>query len=194
MMYKILLDNSIFIIQTQTNSRLDEVKFVSNIVIIFYIFFKILVPKIITSTVISTLLTFLYKLINKKLENRPFSLIFAYSILGISLGYLTGISTKEGINEFLPGLVTLMSVFLSYITTKELPSTYRLTIPYLIISLVSSTIIGIHYGQYMGTILYRKPEPAKTTNVTVQRIMKEPVLQTIKLDDFTLFRQNDQFY
>lgn len=143
----------------ETNTIFDKVDFWKNLQVIFIVFFRLILPQILAAIIIAALLVVAYKIVKKiefsKLPNWIFPLFLAYSTLGICLGYLAGIATGGVMESFLPVLITLISGILAYITSRDLTNEYRYSIPFLIISFVSSATIGVSYGAYIETLIGR---------------------------------------
>jgi hypothetical protein len=74
------------------------------------------------------------------------SLLLAFSVLGVTVGFSTAYSRAPAVGAVLPALITLISGVLTYSVTKEGLAPFRPLLPHCITLLSLASLVGLSIG------------------------------------------------
>jgi peptidoglycan/LPS O-acetylase OafA/YrhL len=110
--------------------------------LINYEILKVLWPILVVSVLIALIITFLVGKSNDRKE--IFFVVISFSMLGMVIGYLSGVSRTPTLNNVLPAVLSLIGGLIVYLVGKD--SSNRIIICIALFALAFTLVIGSEWG------------------------------------------------
>ena len=106
---------------------------------------EILLPVFFFGAVTAALLSGAYKRFAQCEFWKSFMIFSVFSAFGITIGMFMGASKSEIVSSLLPPIITLISGYLAYLGSKELPDQVKVLIPGGVFVLLVSLLYAAYY-------------------------------------------------
>lgn len=110
--------------------------------------FLLLTPVLLTCGIIVTLITLLYFKYAKSEVWRTAIAVTMFATFGATIGMFMGASASPVVTSILPPVITLVSGYLAFAASKDMPSETKIIIPGALVALLLSLLFSAFYMKF----------------------------------------------